>query len=728
MRHRLLVVLTLIACVALAAPVAAKISQVDPFDEPEIVLDPAEAARLAALQGTTFPSLYSEISPDDAVVFSVISSPSDTTVGFINVGSGAVTPVDPAIFNYEPLTEIVWRDAQTAVFISSDDGEPIVVSLNRDSGAVSAAPLPMPGFPISLAPNGSRVLVALLPSLTQSKSTGMKSPFTIEVRKAPLQRPGPARFDAEHKVLQLAEDEVLLASYDLNSGELIPLTTFPESSGFASQPSWTPDGSKVAWVRTTLANVGREGNRLAELTTQDGLGALPPEQNPFFQGNMIDAFDIARGEMRPAGIKAAGGDGSTFILASWNSDGKTLMALTQRPSVLTGRRYPIYQFPDRASIRFYNDQLQPIGSFDRAELQGPWSVFPQWVSPDEIIFDAAWGLSYRLFYYNRVSGEFRQVSIWDGTYYQVRATHQSRQLIYNYSAFPHPPELYRIGWDGTGLTALTGLNGAAVQANQIRSDLVSFTLANGAVRTGYLLQPAGAAFPPQNVPIVVWQQGGPGGTITNEWGGNVEMPYNLLPNFGMAVLVLPLPGREGYGPQFYNDLANGTNYGQIDIDENAQVVNQLIAGGWTSQGRVGITGCSYGGYFATQSITTYPDLFAAANTQCSLLDLLNEWQFGFTGFLSYLEGRTPTSDPAEYVKDSPIYNAEKIRTPTLIFAGTRDFLPYTISSNLHDQINANGVASDFLQFRNEGHGLALPNSQFAAAQAQINWFRQYLPR
>jgi dipeptidyl aminopeptidase/acylaminoacyl peptidase len=204
------------------------------------------------------------------------------------------------------------------------------------------------------------------------------------------------------------------------------------------------------------------------------------------------------------------------------------------------------------------------------------------------------------------------------------------------------------------------------------------------------------------------------------------MPYNLLPNFGMAVLVLVLPGREGYGPQFYNDLANGTNYGQIDVDEGAQVVNQLIQKGWTSHGRVGITGCSYGGYFTTQSISRYPDLYAAANTQCTLLDLFDEWQFGFTGYLSYLEGRVPTTDPAEYVKDSPLYNAGKIRAPTLIFDGTRDFLPYTLSSNLHDQINANGVPADFLLFRNEGHGLSSPNSQYMAGQAQINWFRRYL--
>jgi dipeptidyl aminopeptidase/acylaminoacyl peptidase len=248
----------------------------------------------------------------------------------------------------------------------------------------------------------------------------------------------------------------------------------------------------------------------------------------------------------------------------------------------------------------------------------------------------------------------------------------------------------------------------------------------GARRTGYLIQPADAAFPPKNVPVVVWQEGGPGGTMTNEWGGNVEKPFNVLPNFGIAVLLLPLPGREGHGPKFYNALADARNFGSIDIDEGAQAVQQMIRRGWTSRGKVGVSGCSYGGYFATQSIVRHPDLYAAANTQCTLLDLFTEWELGYTPVLSYLEGRTPILDSAEYLRDSPIYNASKIRTPLLIFAGTADFLPITISGILHDQVATSKTAVKFLKFTGEGHGLGRPSSQTTAAHAQIAWFRQYL--
>jgi len=73
--------------------------------------------------------------------------------------------------------------------------------------------------------------------------------------------------------------------------------------------------------------------------------------------------------------------------------------------------------------------LQQISMFDSPLVAAPNLSMAQFVSPDEVIFNAPYGLSYRLFYYNRVSGEFRQISIWDGTYYQVRASRLSRQLV-----------------------------------------------------------------------------------------------------------------------------------------------------------------------------------------------------------------------------------------------------------------------------------------------------------
>lgn len=751
MRHRWLACALLLGLLLSATPASATITLIDPTGdqptaEPELTLEPEEIERITALQGASFTSLFSEISPDDRAAFAVAFGPEQLDLAFKNVIDGSAVPLDELALIYGPISEIRWRDARTAAWVSFDfDVGPVLVEADSFTGDVVTSTLTLPGFPLSLAPNASRLLVAIDPpgddvpieeaelrvnrrevQRDQFKMT-LPSPFRPLNPPRPDDRPHAPGFD-NHDNMEVAEISLTLASLDLLSGALTPLVDVPEGSGLLSQPAWTPDGSKLALVRVQFPDTGRGGNRLAEWITQDALGNLPREFNPLFTGNAIDVFDFANGDLRPAALRASDGDGVIYDRVGWSTDGQTLMAQVQHPALLTGRRFPTYLFPDRSSLRFFDAALNPIGSFERPEINAPSASFPQWVSPDEIVINAAYGLSYRLYYYNRVSGEFRQVSIEDGTYYDVRSTRLSRQLVFSFSSFGKPPDLYRIGWDGQALAGLSYANYDLRAQNQIRADQINFRLRNGAQRSGYLLQPAGAPFPPRNTPLVVWQQGGPGGTITNEWATNVEQPFNLLPNFGIAVLVVPGPGREGWGPRFYNELSNGRNYGAIDVDEMAEIVGQMIRRGEVKRDAVGITGCSYGGYFAAQSIARHPDLYAAANPQCTLLDLFTEWQFGFTPRVSYHEGRSPTIDPAEYTADSPLFGATRIRTPLLIFHGTDDFLPIRIVENWHDQLEDRDVPVTFLQFANEGHGLSDPANQLTAAQAQIAFFRDRLTR
>jgi dipeptidyl aminopeptidase/acylaminoacyl peptidase len=729
MRYRWLAAILLAALALSITPAAAEVVDVDPRKDPVTTLDQDESRRLATLQRTAFPALVSEISPDDTTVLQLLLKPGgeDFDLGFMNIADGSITSASSLVRDLSPFSEVRWADGRTVVYVSFEPGlGTVLVAVDRVTGRVRTRPIRFKGFPFSLAPNGSRLLTAFVKEEEDQELPGLKSPFRIPVRRTLGSRYGVARFDAERQALQVSESQVEFLAIDLQTGESTSLMTLPETSGLVSAPAWTPDGSKLAFVHTTIPKISRRGTELAEKTTQDTLGNLAPADNPFFQNNDVNVFDFPNRDLRPSALKAKDGNGDFFGRVAWSTDGQTLLAQMHHPSKPAGRRYPTYLFPDRSYVRFYNAALQQISTFDSKQTEAPELTLPQFVSPDEVIFNAPYGLSYRLYYYNRISGEFRQLSIWNGTYYQVRASRLSRQLIFNFSSFQHAPDLYRITWEGTALSRLTWYNGEAESQNHIRADQVTFTMSGGAQRTGYLLQPADAAFPPKNVPVVVWQQGGPGGTMTNEWGGNVEQPFNVLPNFGIAVLMLPLAGREGYGPKFYNALADARNFGSIDIDEGAQAVQQMIRRGWTSRGKVGISGCSYGGYYTTQSIIRHPDLYAAANTQCTLLDLFTEWELGYTPLLSYLEGRTPILDSAEYLRDSPIYNAPKIRTPLLIFAGSADFLPVTISGNLHDQIATGKTPVKFLKFTGEGHGLGRPSSQTTAAQAQIAWFRQHL--
>jgi dipeptidyl aminopeptidase/acylaminoacyl peptidase len=460
-------------------------------------------------------------------------------------------------------------------------------------------------------------------------------------------------------------------------------------------------------------------------SVQDGLGRLRPAENPFFTSNALDLFSLRGRKVRHVELRPSLADGLYFIDTVWNRDARKFMVQMGHPGTPKGRRYPTYIFGNASTLRFYSAEGKLLDTLARPEVESPFDLL-FFLSNDEAVVYVPFELSFGFYSYNLRSRELRRLATPPGTIYQARSTHQSREMVYNFSSFQQPYEMYRIRSRARAPKRLTNINAAVAATNQTRADLVRFHLEDGVVRKGFLLQPKSARFPPRNVPLIVWQQGGPTATMTQEWAGFVEEPFNLLPNFGFALLVVPLPGRMGFGPRFLDELAARRNFGKVDIDEQAAISRELVDRGYTSRDRLGITGCSYGGYFTSQSITRHPNAYAAANTQCSLLDLFNEFDFGFRPLISYLMGRTPEEDPAEYAKDSPVRNAARVKAPTLIFDGTQDFLPFTISEEFHDAINAAGTPADFYLFEGEGHGLASFNSEFVAAQAQINWFRKYL--
>jgi dipeptidyl aminopeptidase/acylaminoacyl peptidase len=404
------------------------------------------------------------------------------------------------------------------------------------------------------------------------------------------------------------------------------------------------------------------------------------------------------------------------------------------PSQPAGREFPVVvagAFPDRAYYRVYDASLTLTHTLDRPEIEAPLASHAIFLSPDEVIVTAAHELNFHLYYIDLLSDEVRQLPTGDGTFefspygYQVYATHNTRQLIYNQSSFQHPADVYRLALEGGEPQALTQYNNQAAEANQIRVDEVSFALEDGNTRVGYLLQPADASFPPKDIPIVLYQQGGPGGAMTNRWGATAEEPFNLLPNFGFAVLFMPFSGREGFGPEFFNALADDDNFGQLDVDEGAQAARYLLEHNYVKPEALGIAGCSYGGYYVAQSITQYPDLYAAANIQCAVLDLIKWWESN-RFLVTYMEGSVPTEQPEEYRRDSPVYSASKVKTPLLLFHGKDDDLPFEIVRDFRNGLHDDITPIEMLVFKKEGHSLSFASSRLIAAQYQILWFRKYL--
>jgi dipeptidyl aminopeptidase/acylaminoacyl peptidase len=692
------------------------------------LLSAEEVEKITVLQKTVAPRAISQISPDGTTVVITWQEPAakESTYRFLNIHNGSQLEIASDQFQGFQPDWFHWRDEKTVIAIASKEDMPaqvqyVLLKVDGRSGKVGSEPLVLPGVLTSVAPDASKILVKVKSGKPGDAPADQASNNETEEEEGE-ENGKPTEF----RVLALPQLK-----------EMYRFALPTETSIYRAR--WTPDSSRLAivrgWQPQKLSEFSWEGGTsLLVRESQDAMGLLLPIENPYLQKSALIVIDLQTGDRHTL---PAGKEGAQFGDVSWSPDGHILLARVFHPLKLPGRTYPIYSYIEHASYRFYNTDLKDLGQVEAPELanfEDEGIASGQFAAPDEIAFIALNGMNNHLYLYSRRSGELRRLSQKNGTYSNVVVDLKTRQIVFQFSSFTEPPELYRLDLNSGETMPLTALNQKVLETNQTRADAISFSLARGEAMAGILIQPADAAFPAQDVPLVVWQEGGPASSMTNQWGADVERPFALLPNFGISVLVLPIYGRYGFGTERFNTLYRDRNFGQVDIDAMAEVVEQAIAKGYTSPGKVGITGCSYGGYFTLQSIIRHPALYAAANPQCSWVDMLADWAGANPILPPFVYGSlTPYIDMAEFQKDSPAYNSERIQTPLLIFHGSNDRLPITMLENIYSTVAANGTPARMVKFIKAGHGLvdleqenSIPEYQLYAAQEMIQWFRTYL--
>ncbi|HEY9878810.1 MAG TPA: prolyl oligopeptidase family serine peptidase [Leptolyngbyaceae cyanobacterium] len=664
-------------------------------------LSESEQTKLDTLQSAQLPLILSSVSPDGKTLVVATAgrvSPEQWTVQFLDLTTGELS--DSLALGAEvvsPDLSIQWIDNNVLRFVQQGFLGPWeVVTINRNTEIVSHT---------SVYPSAEE----------EGEILGMAPDFSKFVVR----------------VYEEKEDVVYMVF--LPSLDRIEVARLPE--GFSIQPpSWSADGQQVALVTSAV-----EERDLYERTpyspnfgdpvVKDALGRLTADDNLFRQRNEVKVYDFNQDDPLQFELKSsADNNGDLFANAAISPDGRTLMVKMYHPAQIEGRDNPTYLFPDTAYYRFYDLQGNLLSTLQDPNLSGPTESQGDFIDNERALFLATVGINRHFFVYNLAEQALQALPMPSGAAAldSWKVTPDGKSVIYGFSSVTQPPELFTLPLDGSAQPQqVTHINQEAAAANRVQMHEVTFSTRNGP-RQGFLVQPAGQAFPPKDVPIVFWQQGGPGFSMVNEFAVEVEMPLNLLPNFGVAVLSVPLAGREGFGSEFYRLQADGNNFGQVDILEGADIASQLISQGWTTGRKLGVTGCSYGGYYASQIIARFPTIFAAANPQCSLLDTFVEWQVGYSSLLSYLAGTTPMEDPQLYQQMSPLYNATRIRTPTLLFHGSDDFLSIDVVRNFHDVIDSKSTPVTLYEFEGMGHSLYDLGYQRIAAQLQVDFFRRYL--
>jgi dipeptidyl aminopeptidase/acylaminoacyl peptidase len=760
----------------LLAPVQRASAEIIDFDpqneEPAEILEADERELLATLSSTSFVYMLMEPSPSGRWVMAWV----DGQEGLMDLESGEMVmlPEDTPGFVFDPPTRIdsalrmSWLgEDELGVFARStyppatEDELPtyeyhrVSIDLSGDEPAVESTEL------VAMAdttPNIMDVSADLNTMLIMRPPGGgfMPDPIAVTLGESPFQRthalPDALPQDLPGLVganplgtLDVQQANFELVLMPMAGGEEVVLDLSGGAGDSVANVGFSPDGNRVSLLTRSMP--GWDGDRqrdndppgeglpnLASINVREALGLIAPEDNPLLWGTFAHVFDTTDGSV----VKAfANSDLPQGMIADFGfspSGERAILAIATRAE-LEGREHPTYAYPGGIELHVLDADLNIVQQVDCPGCDS-LSAGGGFIDDDTMVFATPHELDTHVVRYDITDGS--STVLWDkpGSMFQVFG--RPGGMLYSHMSIDRPMELYALGdvaasgdtdaLDGASPRSLTSINSAAAAASEITFDEFTWTSSDGATLTGIVVHHISQAWPPSEPwPMVVWQQGGPGGQMVNDWGGSVESPYSLLPNIGIPVFIANAAGRTAQTPQFFTDMAEGTNFGQLDIAQIKEGVEQMIAEGMVDGDKVGVTGCSYGGYFTLQSIRTYPDFYAAANPQCSLVDLIEEFNFGYTPFISYLMGRTPFMEPAEYLADSPLFGSNQVSTPTLIFHGTNDFLPVPLINNLHDQLEENGTDVTFLRVAGEGHGLGrFENSQPQAVQMQVQFFREQL--
>ncbi len=307
----------------------------------------------------------------------------------------------------------------------------------------------------------------------------------------------------------------------------------------------------------------------------------------------------------------------------------------------------------------------------------------------------------------------------------VQAAADGRTLVVTRASFTQPPEIYRVGVDGSGPAPLTRANDAILAGFGLRpAESVTYTGAVGKSVQAWIVKPPDFD-PARKYPLLVLIHGGPQGAWTDSW--TYRWNAQIFAAAGYVVL-LPNPrGSSGFGQEFMDDInADWGGRAYEDVMKGTDYAESLP---YVDKGRTSAAGASYGGYLVDW-IAGHTDRFRALVSHDGVFDLAS--MYGATEELWFLdwEFKGPYWDnPEMYERWSPSRFVRNFKTPTLVVHGELDYrVPLEQGLAMFTALQRQGVPSRLVVFPDENHWVLKPANSVRWYQEVISWLGRWSRR
>jgi dipeptidyl aminopeptidase/acylaminoacyl peptidase len=418
----------------------------------------------------------------------------------------------------------------------------------------------------------------------------------------------------------------------------------------------------------------------------------------------------------------------------WMPDGKGFYASNQ---FTTSPRYV------HATItELYHYDLE-TGTERKVNLNWERGLAEQWendnreaflVMPDGFLALLADGVRFKLARYTRTAPDSWKREWLTGEHaanvFGFAASPDGKTLVYAHSTASSVAQWYFSTLEGTIVKKpekIARINESMRDLPKARVEIVRWKGALNDEIEGVLYYPhsykAGKKYP-----LVAAIHGGPLGADYDSWEESWAYPANLIAQRGAFVFKPNYHGSSGYGLKFAESIAGGKYY-DLPLQDIESGVDFLIAKGLVDPAKLAVAGWSNGAILSVALIVKN-QRYKAASLGAGGAEWVADWgacEFGMS-FSNYYFGKSPIEDPQLYIKMAPLYQFDKVRTPTIIFQGEADrsVPPHHAWAQFRTLQQLGKTDVRLVLFPGEPHSLARLAHQRRKLTEEQEWFDRYL--
>lgn len=314
-----------------------------------------------------------------------------------------------------------------------------------------------------------------------------------------------------------------------------------------------------------------------------------------------------------------------------------------------------------------------------------------------------------------------------------------QKIIYRYSTASKLPKYYIADLKKTDNLQFEAekefvqLNGKLQKKAITKSEPIKWKGWKGEEVTGILYYPenyeAGKRYP-----LMVSIHGGPSSVTLDSWAERWSTYPNILAQRGAFVLKPNYHGSSNHGLAFVESIAG--NYYDPELEDITKGIDFLAEKGYVDTDQMGVMGWSNGAILATMLTVRYPDLFKVACPGAGDVNWTSDYgtcRFGVS-FDQHYFGGAPWDDMngktynENYILKSPLFELEKVKTPTIIFHGSEDrAVPRDQGWEYYRALQQAGKTEvRFLWFPGQPHGLGKITHQMRKMEEELAWIDKYL--